>query len=416
MSMRTPMAKHAPDDVPGQSGRSELLKASTDPAGSEEGTPMDLSELGAGPGAFEGLLDLTPRRYDQAFWQDLVTLLGGEIAGPLTGAIERVNAMLTDGKVDRQGLRSLRDEIESARRSGMVVQQLARFATGRVRPSHEPLALADLVREALVQRQRELQQRGLPVRQALQPVRAEADASLLFGLLNALVDWCAEHARSTIDLRLDLTPWPVQARLTCRFAYKGADDAHANARSLDSLSWHLAQQTAWTMGLDVQRDEAGIETTAAFTFPRTLLPELDRPAGRPRAAPTPTAQNSRPLAGSHLLVLAPRRDVRNQVREAIHAMGMIVDFVTSVDEARELCDDALPHAVVYEATIGGARLDQWRRELRAEVPGLVFIEIVEQGDLLETSGHNGAEVGRVGRDGLREALPAALVYELSQGL
>ena len=41
-------------------------------------------------------------------WADVLAQLGAEIAGPLTAAIERVNALATTGQIDRQSLRALR--------------------------------------------------------------------------------------------------------------------------------------------------------------------------------------------------------------------------------------------------------------------------------------------------------------------
>jgi hypothetical protein len=344
--------------------------------------------------------------------------VGGEVAGPLTAAMERITALSTTGKIDRQSLRALRDEVEAARRAGMVGQQLARFASGRVRQSHERLNVTQLVKDVLVQRGRDLQSRGLPLRQALKPAEVIADASLLFAMLNALLDWCAEHARSTIDLRLDHTTWPVQARLACRFAFRAAGDLPPDepVPSLDSLAWHLVQQTAWTMGLQVEREESGIESTATLVFPRTVNRELEGVSAVEIDQGFPSSLNSKPLAGSHVLVVASRREVRSQVREAIAHMGLILDFVTSIDEAREFCNGGLPHAVVYEAVLGGERLEHLRQEIQQEVPDLVFVEIVEEGDVFQVSGFDGPPVARVGREGLHSSLPSALVFELSKGL
>ncbi|MCG4627946.1 hypothetical protein, partial [Anaerostipes hadrus] len=69
-------------------------------------------------------------------------------------------------------------------------------------------------------------------------------------LLNALLDWALANTHSSVDLRLDLTPWPVKARLSCRFAHRSlellADDAEPQAHTpgLDSLAWKLLEQTA----------------------------------------------------------------------------------------------------------------------------------------------------------------------------
>ena len=44
---------------------------------------------------------------------------------------------------------------------------------------------------------------------------------------------------------------------------------------------------------------------------------------------------------------------RTPVREAIRHMGLIVDFVHSVADAAAFCEGGPPHAVVYEAALGG---------------------------------------------------------------
>jgi hypothetical protein len=385
---------------------------------------MDMSEIDPGHTApaedpeFSGAAPVLPPEAESgAHWRELLTQIGSEIAGPLTAAMERITSLATTGKIDRQSLRRLREEVETARRAGMVGQQLARFASGRVRQSHERLHLTRLLKDVLVQRGRDLQSRGLPLRQMLKSAEVIADASLLFALLNALLDWCAEHARSAIDIRVGHSGWPVQARLSCRFAYRLADDLPHDPPTLplDSLTWRLVQQTAWTMGLVVEREDLGIETAAHITFPRTVNREPDTVSGIEIDEGFATSQNSKPLAGSHVLVLASRREMRTQVREAIAHMGLILDFVTSVEEAREFCVAGVPHAVVYESVLAGERLDRLRDELWREVPQLVFIEVLEEGDTFQVAGA-GSPVARVGREGLATSLPSALVFELSKNL
>jgi hypothetical protein len=76
----------------------------------------------------------------------------------------------------------------------------------------------------------------------------------------------------------------------------------------------------------------------------------------------------------------------------------------------------VPHAVVYESVLGGERLDELREDLRREIPGLPFIEIIEEGDVFKISAHDPKAVARVGRWGLKQALPSALNFELSKNL
>jgi hypothetical protein len=353
-------------------------------------------------------------------WRELLTQVGSEIAVPLSAALERVTALATTGRIDRQNLRALRDEVEAARRAGMVGQQLARFASGRVRQSHERLQLTQLLRDVLLQRGRELQARGVEVRPVLKSAEVIADPSLLFSLLHALLDWCAEHARSGVDLRLDHKTWPLQARLVCRFNCRPAGDlpADGSLTSLDTLSWRLVQQSGWTMGVIVERQDSESEAVATLQFPRTVNREFEGVSAieLDQGHFGPSSMNSKPLAGSHVLVLSPRRDLRQQVRQAIAHMGLVVDFVNAVDEAREFCQGGLPHALVYEATLAGPPLDQLRDEIRAEVPEFPFIEVVDEGEVFEVSNLGAGTVARVGRDGLQQSLPSALIFELSKGL
>ena len=65
-------------------------------------------------------------------WRQVIAELGAEIAHPLTAALERIQALISSGRIDRSGLRSLRDEIEAARQVGMTAQLLARFANARM--------------------------------------------------------------------------------------------------------------------------------------------------------------------------------------------------------------------------------------------------------------------------------------------
>ncbi|HET9646159.1 MAG TPA: hypothetical protein VFP68_23025 [Burkholderiaceae bacterium] len=367
---------------------------------------------------FNGAGSATGEKNAAEHWRELLTQIGGEIAAPLSAAIERVNTLAISGRIDKQSLRALREEIAAARRAGMVGQQLSRLGSGRVKPSNERVQLAEHLHDVLSQRERDLQFRGVQVRPGLNGAEVIADASLLFTLLNALLDWCVEHSCSEVALSIDPHGWPGRARLTCSFGHRGAEDLRSDGRlaSLDTLAWRLVQQAAWTLGLDLDRSEGAAHTCVTLQFPRTVNRELDAVSAVEVDHGFPSSFDSKPLAGSHVLVLAARRDVRAEVREAIAHMGLTLDFVRSVEEAREFCRSGLPHAVVYEGVLGGERLGRLRDELRAEVPDFVFVEIVEEGQIFEVSTLGGADIARVGRQALRESLPSALFFELSKTL
>jgi DNA-binding NtrC family response regulator len=118
--------------------------------------------------------------------------------------------------------------------------------------------------------------------------------------------------------------------------------------------------------------------------------------------------------GSQVLVVAARREVRHLVRDALHASGLLVDFVSSVDEAREFCRDGLPHAVVHEAVLGGRSFDHLRQELLQAAPTLAFVQITEDDPAFDRPATSVRQHASVGRAAIVAALPGALVNELAR--
>ncbi len=385
---------------------------------------MDMSEFGRTPllsrSAAAPVLADGPTPENER-WHELVSQIGAEIAAPLTAALERINTLTSTGKIDRRGLRALRDEVEAARQAGMIGQQLTRFASGRVRQSPERMQLADVLNGVIAHRARETSARGITVKPSLKPAEVIADASLLFSVLNATVDWALANAQSQIDFSIEIKTWPPHARLTCHFAHRAIDDladgpGATAPRGLDSLTWRLLEQTAWTMGLLVDRKDASHLTTMSIEFPRTTSAEMDGVSALEINDGFSPSANSQPLAGSHVLVVASRRELRAQIRDSLRNMSLIIDYVNSIDEASNFCREGLPHAVIIESIQAGERFAQFREELNQEVPDFVFIEIIEEGATFEMSGFSGSSIAKVGRDVLSSSLPSALMFELSKGL
>ncbi len=364
-------------------------------------------------------------------WGDIVQQLGAEIAGPLSAALERIHTLISTGQIDRQGLRALRDSVAQAREAGMVSQQLARLASGRLRLSRERVPLTQVLRGVLTQRSRETQARGIQIRQLLQPVEVITDASLLFSLLNAVMDWALANTHSSLEMRLDLTPWPTKARLTCRFAHRSLDLGSAPSaaikeapESLNSLHWRLIEQTALTLAaLPLREDEAGI-TMLTLEFPHVagdehgVPQELPPPAAaeRPDLDDPLPSHNSKPLAGCHLLIVSPRREVRQEIQNAVRHMGLIIDAVASMDEALQFCEEGLPHGIAFEQSMRDADFDRLRADITGEVPGFSFIEVMDGDQQTQLSTATTDHMARISRQNLQDALPSVLLFELSKAL
>ena len=357
---------------------------------------------------------------DEGHWREIIGQIGTEVGLPLSAALERVTVLATTGKIDRAGLRMLREEIERARRAGMIGQQLARFASGRIRQSPEQISITQMLREVLLQRGREATTRQIEISQALKPAEVVVDATLLYALMQAVVDWSLDLAQAKLEFKLDIKAWPPYARLTVHFAHASSDASDrltpvgTPLPSLDSMSWRLVQQISWTLGLVMDRAVSESETTLTIEFPRTVHEEIEGVSVVEIDQGFGVSDNSKPLAGSHVLVVAGGREMRSLIKESIRHMGLLVDFVNGVEEAEEFCRDALPHAIIYESVLAGDRFHKLRDGIAAEMPSFVFIEVAPEGNALQLSTNAKDGGARIGRDAVMQSLPSALIYELSR--
>ena len=354
----------------------------------------------------------------------MVAQLGREVATLLSSALDRVLDLAATGRIDRDGLRALRDEIGLARKAGIAGQQWTRLTQGELEVQQKRLDLTRLLRELLVQRAAETQARGAEVRQQFEQAEVVSDPTLLFSLLQTLLDWSLQHAVSRIDLRLDIKSWPSHARLSCAYFYLTEDEEpplhgarqDKEATRLNTMSWQLLQRTAQLLGLAVRRIDGAVRTQLVIEFPDTPSPR-PQPAEDLQGLETEEAglqeQQGQPLAGRRVLVLALRAEVRNAVREALRPTGLMVEIVASIDEALQACAAALPHALVYEQVTAGDEFELLRQGLLKESPHMAFITVADQGKAFEVLDQDGRRLASVGRSAILESLPAALLFELS---
>jgi hypothetical protein len=340
--------------------------------------------------------------------------LGSEIAAPISDALERVRALDTSGRIDRQGLRSLRESLETVRRQAAIAQQLARIGHQALRLAPEPVELQRTVDALLRHRARDLLTRGITLEPRLTSVGVATDPALLFSLVNAMLDWAVETTPERIVISSE-GPLPgVPARLQMRVETgtpTAWPEAHGEAASSnESLNWLLVEALAQALGTSLEWADGPAGHWLAVEFRALPSGAVDPDDGF-----APTA-NPRPLEGALVLVIVSRRELRQDVLRAVRPMGLLLDFVRSLAEAASYCRDTLPHAVIYEATLAGAQMSALRDELLEEMPGTAFIEITEGHDPFEPSSFGGTAVARVGREQLDAGLPTALLFETSRGL
>jgi hypothetical protein len=348
---------------------------------------------------------------------DVVARIGAEVAVPLTSALERVVALASSGRIDRPGLQALRAEIDGARRVGLRGQQIARLASGRLRQSVERLDLATCLRDVLsgAAIHGNGQSIGLPP----PPTRAEVlgDASLLHAVLDAAADWSAGLSHAAVEWRIDVRPWPVRARVLCRFAHRPADLVTATAApgapqrdaSLDTLDWLLLTYAAHIAGVVVQRQDSPAHTLLALEFLNTVNGTLEGAAAVDLVASA--EDGMRNLTGCQMLVLAAARGTRQRVRDAVHGQDLQLDFVSTVQDAQGACEEGPPQVLVYEAHFDGPELAGLRTWLAMRSPQFVAVEVLPTGDDCNLHAPGANTCTQLGVDALRQMLLPVLVLE-----
>lgn len=351
---------------------------------------------------------------------DVVARIGAEVAVPLTAALERVVALANSGRIDRHGLQALRNEIDGARRVGLRGQQIARLASGAVRQTVERLDLPQCLRSVLAGVA--VHGNGEAIALPPPPTKAEVlgDASLLHAVLDAAADWSAGLARANVDWRVDVRPWPVRARVLCRFAHLPADHLSATTApgaaqrlaGLDTLDWLLLTYSAHIAGVVVQRQDGPTHTLLTLEFLNTVNGTLEGAAAVDLVASA--EGGTRAIAGCQLLVLAARRQTRQRVREALQGQDLQVDYVSTVADATQFCQDGPPQVLVYESDFAGDALARLLAQLTRSTPGLVAVEVLPGGDECSLSAPGVNDSTQLGLDALRPMLLPVLVLELSR--
>lgn len=307
--------------------------------------------------------------------------LGPEVVQPLQLALERLQALQAGGNSElAAALATLREPLRRARDGAFMAHQLGRLASGRVRPAPQRLALNESLEQVCANRRREAAVRGLQLRVHLHLVEIESDPALVTGLLNSLLDWALSNTRSSIDLDLQLSPWPVRARLRCRFAVRDLDQLQRSPspEAHRGLNWLLVEHSAALLDVEVRReDEAGV-CVAQLDFPVPRLHDVAE-ALNLGAAPTEIGHNSRPFAGWQVLLVSPRPELQQQVRAALEPLGWSLEVLPAVDLAFQQCLERLPQAIVVDGRLHGPDLEQFCCHVRADAPRFAFVELLPAG-------------------------------------
>lgn len=309
--------------------------------------------------------------------------VGDEVALPLLLALDRLRTLQQHADPAlKAALAGLHDPLRRAREGALLAQQLGRLSSGRVRPGQVTVPLHDTLQALCAQRRREAEARGLQLRTEWLSTDIDTDPVLLDHLLSHLLDWALGQTCSSVDLRMDISPWPVRAQLTCRFAVRPLDQFQGTAGAPEpapvNLAWLFVQEAAALLGIDIERQDEGSVWVAVLRFPASRLSALGATVQlEPDAADE--GHNTQPYGGAPALVLTQRASLLSALCELMEPLGWDLDRVDSVDAARAQCRGRLPKIIVVDGELRGPELTGFCAEIRADVPQFPLVEVVPTG-------------------------------------
>lgn len=298
------------------------------------------------------------------------------------------------------------------KRLTVVMQQLQRFHTGRIRQSHEKIDLSRLAEDSLQERRKEFALMGVEMRRKLKPVDVLIDPTVAHAFLSALIDWALPLGRR-IDVRVDVNHWPPHARLQVRIHAEGTPPSSSSV-ALDNLDWALVRQIAATAGgIELQRDVGPEGITATALFQRTAQ-SVDGIS----AIELSDDQSSmfKSLQSVYALVISPALQIRADVRDALREIGINADSVVDLAQASEAVAHRAPSIIVIDATLKGPEFDAFRREVQRHAMDMPFVEISPDDSSFDMSGFGEMAMAKVGRGNIREALGTAVMFELAKSV
>lgn len=353
----------------------------------------------------------------------------GEAMAPLGSTLQAMVRDLRQTKVFRSAhFRALERVAAEVHRLSLMSQQISRMETGRLRQSHERLALDAIVNEALRQNEARFAAASVHVESTL---KSELEVIVDPGLLVSLVDAALASQMpngNSMSVRLHLRNWPEHAVLTV-IARPGVEEGGARKpiEPRNSPDWVLLLQLARAMGVTVHREVVGREVLLSLEFPRTVKKlegmsalELDVGNGTGFGATGfgGTAfggvTESRPLAGHRLLLIADDRSLRDEVAFIARDMGLNMEFAPDMARAVRMVELERPDLIVIEGALRDAEFEELRADLQRHDINFPCIEIAANAHGVEMGSWMGDSISRVGRSVLREQLPSLLVMEMAK--
>jgi hypothetical protein len=395
--------------------------------GGEIGTRSDLQRRWSdgAPGPSHG--NDPPAEWSMAQqWPTLVATLSEQAVESSNLILRALDFMVGAGRMRRAEAKALSDALYRMRDTSLRAQQITRLASGRIRQARDRVELAELIRDLLDSRRDEFAAASANVQSMLSPVDVLLDPPVAVSLVNNAVDWGLSFSKQ-VTLTLETPIWPAPAKLLVRVAtpppaigpapgqHTGAWGTRERGRRLnDGLHWMLLRQMAASANLTVTRSGADGAAILTIEFPKTFLSSDGLSSVELFGEEVPGATS---LLNAWVLVIAGDDRMRTTATDLLRHAGIGVKSVPSLAEARLLVASGKPNGLVVETKIlGAADFSAFKTEVMGPGGSCPVVEITDRSPSFQSSGFQGFEVAKIGREQMKKDLAPTVLFELAKAV
>ena len=345
----------------------------------------------------------------------LVGQFGAELAEPINTMHKIVQDFNQSRHLSHAQMVLLVASVEAALNVTRQSQQIARLVEGRLRQSHERISLDELQNQILAEQSSALKARGIEIHRNIKPVEIIIDPGLLCILVETALTWgCSQGKRVVVSL--GIKNWPEHGILAIKASNPpGSLSPPAQA---DTLAWQMLVLTAQVMGVTLEREiTANGEALLLMEFARTVKQFEGVTSFEMDVSGDSSFHNgTKPMAGMRILLITNDSLVRAEVERAGQLLGLLVDRVSSVDQAQRYVKLGMPHLIIIDQQLNDDSFYRLQDEITSTNPNLGFIEIADESNTFEISSWMSDSMARVSRDVMRAHLPSVLTLELARAL
>jgi CheY-like chemotaxis protein len=294
--------------------------------------------------------------------------VGETFASALSAVITELAAVGGQRRESDQALAAVHQRLTQLQRLGMQIQTVARVLGGAGQSAPETIDLAAALRQKLDEWAEPARRRGIHLFGPLEAFEIDVNA----GVLEQLLDLAMESAIAVphcVEIRVGVQRRSGNPMLTVEVLRELAGQAAAvSDDDFNDLHWQLFGVLARSRALTPQRVAVGDNVILMLEFPPPAKPN---PADALRN-PVHDYRSST-VAERRVLVVEPYEFHRVQAHRLLHDVGMKVDAVASLDQARASLRDGVPDVLVTGIPVRDALLGALLDELRAAHPKLRVI-------------------------------------------